>query len=103
MLRSILVLVIFLFGCGPSQEEIDIAIGSAIDNIPETITPVIILDSDHRIVVGDSEFSVELAGWQPQANVSITIFFFSRNSMVASRLSPDNAFDTFLAIFCIRL
>tara|TARA_B100000029_G_scaffold320946_1_gene313349 strand:+ start:25359 stop:27071 length:1713 start_codon:yes stop_codon:yes gene_type:complete len=73
MLRSILVLVIFLFGCGPSQEEIDIAIGSAIDNIPETITPVIILDSDHRIVLGDSEFSVELAGWQPQANVSITI------------------------------
>ncbi len=72
MIRSILILSIFIFGCGPTQDDINIAIESAIKNIPDVSTPVILIDSTRK-VVGDSELHVELAGWTPEDRITVTI------------------------------
>ena len=72
MIKSILILSIFIFGCGPTQDDINIAIESAIKNIPDVSTPVILIDSTRK-VVGDSELHVELAGWTPEDRITVTI------------------------------
>ena len=72
MLRSLLILSILSFGCGPTQDDIDSAIEAAIKNIPEVPTPVISVDSTRK-VVGDSELHVELAGWVPEDRITVTI------------------------------
>ncbi|MFL2639733.1 MAG: serine protease [Dehalococcoidia bacterium] len=72
MVRSLLILSILIFGCGPTQDDIDSAIESAIKNIPEVPTPVISVDSTRK-VVGDSELHVELAGWVPEDRITVTI------------------------------